>query len=94
MFQSSIYVLILFDLIFSLLIPDKICVSLPDVQTSLSYLIALAFYSGSFHEFFRKIKGFPIPGLTPEKIIFLQKNSGELIPRNCTEFYGKIYRTW
>ena len=38
-------------------------------------------------EFFGKIKGFPFPGLTPpEGIIFLWKNSEELIPRNCTEF--------
>ena len=37
----------------------------------------LAFYSGSFRELFGKIKGFPIPGLAPEGIIFLRKNSAE-----------------
>ena len=39
----------------------------------------IAFYSGSFREFFGKIKGFPFPGLAPEGMIFLQKNSAEFL---------------
>ena len=50
------------------------------LETTVSFVIA--FYSGSFRELFGKIKGFPIPGLAPEGIIFLRKNSGELIPLN------------
>ena len=35
--------------------------------------ILVAFYSGSFREFFGKIKGFPFPGLATEGIIILRK---------------------
>ena len=38
----------------------------------------LGLFSGSFREFFGKITGFPIPGFTPEGIIFFRKNSAEL----------------
>ena len=41
----------------------------------IAYLIAL--FSGSFREFFGKIKGFPFPGLVAEGIICFRKNSAE-----------------
>ena len=40
-------------------------------------LILVGLFSSSFREFFGKITGFPIPGFTPEGIIFFRKNSAE-----------------
>ena len=55
---------------------------IPDIHSGYKHII-FAFYSGSFREFFGKIKGFPFP-VTPEGII---------LRRNSAEFYGKMYCT-